>query len=84
MTGSVEGPLAPATSLPVLTPVHDAASSASRSSPLLSTKVSNSTVSSFADVQLEINASQIHSPMGARLVVAFVELLLYLKGQVPL
>ncbi|KAB5588021.1 hypothetical protein CTheo_8538 [Ceratobasidium theobromae] len=80
MAGPVEGPLPPTSSLASL--ISEPTSSVSRAS-ILAPKIPKSITPNVADVLMELNSARIPSPMGARLVVAFVELLLYLKGQVP-
>jgi hypothetical protein len=86
MSGAVQGPLSPAA--PPLAPASPGLASASLPAPRkalapLATK-SPQPSSPVADVTLELDADRVSSVLGARLVVAFVEVLLYLKGQVPL
>ncbi|KAG8751962.1 hypothetical protein FRC11_008815 [Ceratobasidium sp. 423] len=85
MAGAVEGPLVPTNSFPnpASTP-GTASASSSKPRPLLSVRPTASTTSNqVVDIRLELNAPRISTEMGTRLLVSYVELLLYLKGQVP-
>ncbi|KAG8694853.1 hypothetical protein FRC09_009561 [Ceratobasidium sp. 395] len=87
MAGVVQGPLPPNTSLLASgsSPSHDPNSShmpqSARSSPAL--KPAADKDSAVTDISLELAVDRISSALGTRLVVGFVELVLYLKGQVP-
>ncbi|CAE6368020.1 unnamed protein product [Rhizoctonia solani] len=83
MTGAVEGPFAPTNSFLVPTPTAGVASSSRPRSPLSSRPTHPATSNALVDLRLELNVSQISIEMGSRLLVSYVELLLYLKGQVP-
>ncbi|CAE6452625.1 unnamed protein product [Rhizoctonia solani] len=85
MAGAVEGPFVPTSSFPNPASTPRAASaSSSKPRPLLSGRPTNSTTSNaVVDIRLELNAPRISSEIGTRLLVSYVELLLYLKGQVP-
>jgi hypothetical protein len=88
MSGAVEGPLSPAAA--PLAPASPGGASASLPAPrkalapLAPKSPQPSSSSPVADVTLELDADLVSPVLGARLVVAFAEVLLYLKGQVPL
>ncbi|KAG9109877.1 hypothetical protein FRC07_008247, partial [Ceratobasidium sp. 392] len=85
MLGAIEGPLPPSTSL--LAPsassglVPSSSHTLRNSRTLPSANSSSEKESSTADVSLELDVDRISSVLGARLVVGFVELVMYLKGQ---
>ncbi|KAG8780027.1 hypothetical protein FRC12_023555 [Ceratobasidium sp. 428] len=87
MAGAVQGPLPPNTSIlaSASSSGHDLNSShalpGTHSSPAL--KSASEKDSALTDVSLELAVDRISSALGTRLVVGFVELILYLKGQVP-
>ncbi|KAG8693048.1 hypothetical protein FRC08_009348 [Ceratobasidium sp. 394] len=88
MSGSVHGPLPPSAPLPVPTSSGGLVSSSSHAprkplASLSSKPVSEKASSPVADISLDLDVNRISSGLGARLVVGFVELVMYLKGQVP-
>ncbi|KAF8707451.1 hypothetical protein RHS03_03440, partial [Rhizoctonia solani] len=84
MAGAVEGPFVPTNSLLAPTPTSGVASSSRTGrSPLSAKPAPPATSNAVADLRLELGVSQITCEMGSRLLVSYVELLLYLKGQVP-
>ncbi|KAJ1300559.1 hypothetical protein OPQ81_002213 [Rhizoctonia solani] len=83
MAGAVEGPIVPTDSFSIPTSAPGAVSS-SKPRSALSARAGHSAVShAVVDIQLELGAPRISAEMGSRLLVSYVELLLYLKGQVP-
>ncbi|CEL58584.1 hypothetical protein RSOLAG1IB_08660 [Rhizoctonia solani AG-1 IB] len=80
MSGAVEGPFAPTNSF--LAPAPTSGMTSSRP-PLSSRPVKPATSSEVVDLRLELNTPRISGEMGSRLLVSYIELLLYLKGQVP-
>ncbi|CAE6445480.1 unnamed protein product [Rhizoctonia solani] len=80
MSGAVEGPFAPTNSFLAPAPTSGMASSRP---PLSSRPVKPATSSEVVDLRLELNTPRISVEMGSRLLVSYIELLLYLKGQVP-
>lgn len=88
MSGEVQVPLPlPATLAPTSSSVTSLSSSSTTrksSTHLTSKKPMPSEPEPVADITLELKVDQISSTMGARLVVAFAELAMFLKGQVPL
>ncbi|KAG9075224.1 hypothetical protein FS749_013131, partial [Ceratobasidium sp. UAMH 11750] len=86
--GSVHGPLPPSAPLSVPTSSGGLASSSSHAprkplASLPSKPVSEKASSPAADISLDLDVDRISPGLGARLVVGFVELVMYLKGQVP-
>ncbi|KAG9081040.1 hypothetical protein FRC06_005886 [Ceratobasidium sp. 370] len=86
MSGSVHGPLPPSAPLPVSASSPGLASSSHAPrkalAPLAPQPVGKEP-SPVADISLDLDVARISSGLGARLVVGFVELVMYLKGQVP-
>ncbi|CUA70728.1 hypothetical protein RSOLAG22IIIB_09055 [Rhizoctonia solani] len=83
MTGALEGPLIPTNSFSN-SPSTPPAAAPSQSRFPLSPQSTNSALSNeVVDIQLELGAHRISAEMGTRLLMSYVELLLYLKGQVP-
>ncbi|QRV99321.1 hypothetical protein RhiJN_27340 [Ceratobasidium sp. AG-Ba] len=88
MTGSVEGPLPPTVlpSGPGSAGLNSPRSTGSSLVPLDAPSLIHNEPNNSDDqssVFFEADVDRISSDMGARLVVAFVELVMYLKGQVP-
>ncbi|KAG8742083.1 hypothetical protein FRC10_002019 [Ceratobasidium sp. 414] len=88
MSGSVHGPLPLSARLPVPASSPGLASTPSHAprkplGPLSSKPVSEKEPSPVADISLGLDVDRISLDLGARLVVGFVELVMYLKGQVP-
>ncbi|KAG9078384.1 hypothetical protein FS749_009576, partial [Ceratobasidium sp. UAMH 11750] len=88
MSGSVHGPIPPSAPLPVPTSSGGLVSSSSHAprkplASLSSKPVPEKASSPVADISLDLDVNRISSGLGARLVVGFVELVMYLKGQVP-
>ncbi|CAE7117119.1 unnamed protein product [Rhizoctonia solani] len=79
MTGAIEGPLIPTNSFPAPTSTPGGNSSFKPRLPLAARAIANGVV----DIRLELDVARISGEMGSRLLVSYVELLLYLKGQVP-
>ncbi|KAF8596607.1 hypothetical protein BDV93DRAFT_548284 [Ceratobasidium sp. AG-I] len=88
MSGEVQVPLPPPAALAPTTSSGASLSSSPTTRKSSTHPAAKSPVPSdpepVADVNLELKVDRISSTMGARLVVAFVELAMYLKGQVPL
>ncbi|CAE6526022.1 unnamed protein product [Rhizoctonia solani] len=83
MAAAMEGPLIPTNSFSAPTSAPSAPAT-SKPRLALAARTSNlATSKKVADIQFELNAPRISAEMGTRLLVSYVELLLYLKGQVP-
>ncbi|CAE6436712.1 unnamed protein product [Rhizoctonia solani] len=82
MTGALECPLIPTNSFSTPTTTLSVVAPSKPRLPL-SARTANPTVNEMAHIRLELNALRISAEMGTRLLVSYVELLLYLKGQVP-
>ncbi|KAH7333760.1 hypothetical protein B0J17DRAFT_721649 [Rhizoctonia solani] len=83
MAGAVEGPITPTNSFSTPTSTSGAVFSSKSRQPLSARATNPTKPQDVVDIRLELNAPRISAEMGTRLLMSYVELLLYLKGQVP-
>ncbi|CAE6521456.1 unnamed protein product [Rhizoctonia solani] len=83
MAGAVEGPIVPTNSFPTPTSTPGAGFSSKSRLPLSARSTNPPKPKDVVDIRLELNVAPITAEMGTRLLMSYVELLLYLKGQVP-
>ncbi|CAE6457176.1 hypothetical protein ACGC1H_004147 [Rhizoctonia solani] len=83
MAGALEGPLIPTNSFSTPTSTPSVVAPSKPRLPLSAQTTNSAVANEVADIRLGLNAPRISAEMGTRLLVSYVELLLYLKGQVP-